>query len=77
MRLLIDDELLDGAGQILGTTSPGETIERALREVVAVEARRRIIERMRSQRGLDLADPDVMRSAWRQSLLDAESTRTD
>jgi hypothetical protein len=36
-----------------------------MREVVAMAARRRLVERLRTMEGMDLDKPDVMSSAWR------------
>lgn len=64
--LVIDDDLIREAGEILGTRGIKETIDRALEEVVVMNARREIIRRLQTMEGLDLADPEVMRSAWRE-----------
>jgi Arc/MetJ family transcription regulator len=64
--LMIDDELVAQAKRILGTKTTTETLAEALREVIRIEGRARGLERLRRREGLDLADPDVMRGAWRQ-----------
>lgn len=66
-RTLIDipDDLLARAQHVYGTKGKRDTVVRALEESVAAEARRRLVERLRTMRGLDLDDPQVMRQAWR------------
>ena len=61
----IDEELLARASAILGTRGLKATVQRALEEVVAREARRRFAERLQARDGLELDDPDVMARAWR------------
>jgi Arc/MetJ family transcription regulator len=64
--IVIDDALLEQARTILGTRGIKDTIDRALEEVIAFDARRAFIERMKTLEGLDLADEEVMRQAWRE-----------
>jgi len=47
----IDDEYLAAAQQVLGTTTKKDTVNAALREVTALAARRRDLDRLTS-RGL-------------------------
>jgi len=61
----IDEGLLAQAQEALGTSTKKETINRALAEAVAAVARRREIERLDAGVYADLADPAVMRQAWR------------
>ena len=61
----VDDRLLEQVRGVLGTSSIKETIDRALREVMRVEARRREITALGVMDGLDLADEKVMAKAWR------------
>ena len=61
----VDDRLLEQVRDVLGTSSIKETIDRALREVMRVEARRREIRALAVMDGLDLADEKVMAKAWR------------
>jgi Arc/MetJ family transcription regulator len=61
----IDDDLLARASAILGTRGLKATVQRALEEVVAREARRRFAERLQARDGLELDDPDVIARAWR------------
>jgi Arc/MetJ family transcription regulator len=63
--LEVDEELVARAGAILGTRGLKATVQRALEEVVAREARRRFAERLLTMEGLDLDDPEVMAGAWR------------
>jgi Arc/MetJ family transcription regulator len=61
----IDDEYLAAAQQALGTTTKKDTVNAALREVTALAARRRDLQRLTSPLP-DLGDEDVMRAAWRR-----------
>ena len=61
----VDDRLLEQVRDVLGTASIKETIDRALREVLRAEARRREIRALAVMDGLDLADEKVMAKAWR------------
>jgi Arc/MetJ family transcription regulator len=63
--LRLDEDLLDQAREILGTSSATETIHAALAEVIARRGRERLFERLRTQDGIDLADEGVMSQAWR------------
>ena len=63
--LLLDEDLLDEARAVLGTDGIKATIDRALREVVAMDARLKVIEQLRTMDGLDLDKPEVMEQAWR------------
>jgi Arc/MetJ family transcription regulator len=61
----IDDDALERARTALGTVTIKETVHRALTEAVALDRRRRMMERL-SRDGLpDLRDPTVMAGAWR------------
>lgn len=62
--LLIDDALLDQARRILGTHGIKDTVDSALQEVIGTHARRALIDRLRTQNGLDLADDKIKHSAW-------------
>jgi Arc/MetJ family transcription regulator len=60
----IDEELLTEAKEILGTSSIVDTVNQALKEVVALGARRRLLERQRSL-SESIDDPDEeRRRAW-------------
>ena len=61
----VDKELVERAAAILGTRGLKATVHRALEEVVAGEARRRLVQRLRTMEGLDLDKPEVMARAWR------------
>jgi hypothetical protein len=63
--LVVDQAKVKRVRKILGTKGIRDTIDRALDEVLALEARRRMLERLRTMRGLDLDRPDVMDAAWR------------
>lgn len=62
--LLVDDRKIARARKILGTKGIRDTIERALDEVLVLDARVRHIERLRKMDGLDLDKPEVMARAW-------------
>lgn len=61
----IDVETLEEAKRILGLDSYKETVNAGLREIIAVAARRREIERFTSTDQRDVEDPGVIASAWR------------
>ena len=61
----IDDDLIEQARSVLGTSSIKETIDAALREVLRAEARHKEIEALAEMDGLDLANEEVMAKAWR------------
>lgn len=61
----IDDDLVARASAVLGTRGLKATVDAALNEVVAREARMRLVERLRTMDGLDLDDDEVMACAWR------------
>jgi len=63
--MMLDDAKLRRARKVLGTKGIRDTIDRALDEVLAVDARRRLIERLRTMKGLDLDNAEVMGKAWR------------
>ncbi|MGH2411717.1 MAG: type II toxin-antitoxin system VapB family antitoxin [Chloroflexota bacterium] len=64
--LVIDDRVVERAQKILGTRGLKDTVDRALEQVIAADARRALVRRLETQQGLDLADEDVMRQAWRE-----------
>ena len=66
ITLVVDDALIEQAQSILGTQGIKDTVDRALEEVIAANARRALIHRMRTMDGLDLADAEVMPEAWRE-----------
>ena len=61
----IDNNPLEQARNLLGTSSIKETIHCALREVVQAAARRQEVEALVKMDGLDLADNEIMKNAWR------------
>jgi Arc/MetJ family transcription regulator len=63
--LMLDDAKLRRAKRVLGTKGIRDTIDRALDEVLAVDARRRLVEKLRTMKGLDLDNTEVMAGAWR------------
>jgi len=63
--LEVDETLVERASAILGTRGLKATVQRALEEVVAREARQRFTERVKRMDGLDLDQADVMAQAWR------------
>ena len=63
--LVLDDRKLAKARRLLRTKGIKDTIEAALDEVIAYEARRRAVDQLRNLEGLDLDDPKVMARAWR------------
>jgi Arc/MetJ family transcription regulator len=63
--LVLDDAKLSRVRKMLGTKGIKDTIDRALDEVLALDARRRLIEKMRKMKGMDLDDPKIMARAWR------------
>jgi len=60
----IDDEALDAAAQVLGTSTKVSTVNRALAEVAARQQRLAFLDDL-DHAATDLADPEVMRGAWR------------
>ena len=63
--VVVDDRLLEQVRSLLGTASIRDTIDRALREIVRIEARRQEIAALSEMDGLDLANAEVMVGAWR------------
>jgi len=61
----IDDALLLQAQQVLGTGTKKDTVNSALAEVVALQARRNFLAAARNGAFAELADPDVRGEAWR------------
>ena len=62
----IDDKALDQARRALGTRTKKDTVNEALRQVVALAARRRDLERFSADELGDLRDTDVMSNAWQR-----------
>lgn len=55
----LDQELLDRAREVLGTSGIRETVERAMREAIDAELRRQLAEQVRSGEGFDTG-PEIM-----------------
>jgi Arc/MetJ family transcription regulator len=62
----INEDDLAAAQQVLRTQTKKDTVNAALREVIALAARRRDVRRLTSGALSDLADDDVMRTAWQR-----------
>jgi Arc/MetJ family transcription regulator len=62
----IDEQYLAAAQRELGTRTKKDTVNTALREVAALAARRRDLQRLTSRSLPDLEDEDVMRAAWQR-----------
>jgi Arc/MetJ family transcription regulator len=58
----IDEDMLARAREILGTHGVKDTVDEALREVVRVEAGKRLIARLKDNE--DLHNPEIMERAW-------------
>ena len=63
--LVLDQHKLARVRKELGTRGIRDTVDRALDEVLALAARRRLLERLKTMRGLDLKKASVMSEAWR------------
>jgi Arc/MetJ family transcription regulator len=61
----LDDDLFAQAAEILGATQKTETVNAALRYVVAAAARRRFLDDARQGAFASLADPNERVEAWR------------
>ena len=68
----IDENLVEQARRVLGTSSIEETIDAALREVLSGDARRQEIMALAEMDGLDLANEE----RHRESLAFVSSPRT-
>jgi Arc/MetJ family transcription regulator len=62
----VDEDYLAAAQQVLHTATKKDTVNAALREVTALAARRRDLQRLTTGGLPDLADEQVMRAAWRR-----------
>jgi len=58
----IDESMLSQAREILGTRGIKDTVDEALREIVRIEAGKRLIARLKEND--DLANPEIMARAW-------------
>ena len=61
----IDDDLLDEVRSLTGASTMKEAVNGALQHVVDFELRLKHVRRLRTQEGIDLADEQIMRDAWR------------
>ncbi len=61
----IDDELIAEARRLTGAATMKETVNTALQELIDAELRRRHLLRLETGEGIDLADDETMRAAWR------------
>jgi Arc/MetJ family transcription regulator len=62
----IDEEQLAAAQKVLQTQTKKDTVNTALRQVTALAARRRDLQRLTSGAVPDLTDEEVMRAAWQR-----------
>jgi len=60
----VDDDSLSAAAEVLGTKTKVETVNRALAEIAARRGRLAFLDDLDTA-ATDLADPEVMRGAWR------------
>lgn len=60
-----EEDLFEQARAVLGTRGLKATVQRAFEEVLAMDARRKVIERLQKMEGLDLDRPEIMAEAWR------------
>jgi Arc/MetJ family transcription regulator len=58
----IDEDMLAKAREILGTRGVKDTVDEALREVLRLEAGKRLIARYKDNE--DFGNPEVMERAW-------------
>lgn len=61
----IDDDLLEEVRNLIGASTMKEAVNGALQHVVDFDLRVRHVQRLRSMEGIDLADEELMRGAWR------------
>jgi Arc/MetJ family transcription regulator len=62
----VNEEYLAAAQQVLRTATKKDTVNAALREVAALAARRRDLQRLASGSLPDLEDEELMRAAWQR-----------
>jgi Arc/MetJ family transcription regulator len=58
----IDEDMLTKAREILGTSGIKDTVDEALREIVRIEAGKRLIARYKDNS--DFGNPEIMARAW-------------
>lgn len=61
----LDQKKLSKVRRLLGTTGIKDTVERAFDEILAMELRKRAVERLIKMDGLELGDSTITASAWR------------
>jgi hypothetical protein len=59
--MVIDRQKIDEARRILGTTTIADTVDAALDEVLALAARRRLLERIERDGGIGPSDEELRR----------------
>ncbi len=62
--LIVDDKKIARARRLLGTKGIRDTIDRALDEVIAIRARGRVVDQLRTMDGLD---ERVLRNARKEA----------
>lgn len=62
----VDEEQLAAAQKVLRTETKKDTVNAVLRQVTALAARRRDLQRLISGGLPDLADDEIMRAAWQR-----------
>lgn len=63
--LVLDEKQLARVKKVLGTKGIKDTIDAAFAEILAIEQRKKLVERLTTMDGLELDDPKVMARAWR------------
>lgn len=63
----IDDDVLQEVTEILGTTTMTDTVNGALQEIINHQLRMAHLERLRTMKGMDLNNPEIMAGAWRRN----------
>lgn len=63
--VVINEELLAKVQAVLDTKTVKDTIEQAFLEVLRATAREEEVRALSSLSGMDLADDEVMKGAWR------------
>lgn len=61
----VDENLIQQARRVLGTSSVEETVDAALHEVLRGDARWQETRALSEMDGMDLANKEVMAKAWR------------
>ena len=61
----IDDNLLEAVRDLTGASTMKEAVNGALQHMVDFDLRLRHVRRLLTQEGIDLADEQLMRDAWR------------